>query len=174
MKCNQSGPGFELMPPCPYPVTITITPQAPPKPKHIMILGRTSLTMWSVALDGVFLEIGIEVRKISSATLRIVLNINQLHCTNGCFKSFKDYSKNGKCSFMKYDIKKFYRSFTEIFLNEALNVARGYMLVFGYKTQIIKHCRKSLLYCNEVLLIKNPVVISIPKWELMMALGFVN
>ena len=30
MKCNQSLPGFELVSPCPFPTTITITPQAPP------------------------------------------------------------------------------------------------------------------------------------------------
>ena len=30
MKCNQSRPGFELVSPCPYPTTITITPRAPP------------------------------------------------------------------------------------------------------------------------------------------------
>ena len=29
MKCNQSCPGFELVLPCPFPTTITITPQAP-------------------------------------------------------------------------------------------------------------------------------------------------
>ena len=29
MKCNQSSPGIELVSPCPYPVTITITPRAP-------------------------------------------------------------------------------------------------------------------------------------------------
>ena len=29
MKCNQSRPGFELVSPCPFPTTITITPQAP-------------------------------------------------------------------------------------------------------------------------------------------------
>ena len=29
MKCNQSRPGFELVSPCPYPATITITPRAP-------------------------------------------------------------------------------------------------------------------------------------------------
>ena len=27
MKCNQSGPGFELVSPCPFPTTITITPR---------------------------------------------------------------------------------------------------------------------------------------------------
>ena len=30
MKCNQSRQGFELVSPCPFPTTITITPQAPP------------------------------------------------------------------------------------------------------------------------------------------------
>ena len=29
MKCNHSRPGFELESPCPFPTTITITPQAP-------------------------------------------------------------------------------------------------------------------------------------------------
>ena len=29
MKCNQSLPGFELVLPCPFPTTITITPRAP-------------------------------------------------------------------------------------------------------------------------------------------------
>ena len=28
-ECNQSRPGFELVSPCPFPTTITITPQAP-------------------------------------------------------------------------------------------------------------------------------------------------
>ena len=28
MKCNQSRPGFELVSPCPFPTTITITPRA--------------------------------------------------------------------------------------------------------------------------------------------------
>ena len=30
MKCNQPRPGFELVSPCPFPTTITITQQAPP------------------------------------------------------------------------------------------------------------------------------------------------
>ena len=30
MKCNKSGPVFELVSPCPFPTTITITPRAPP------------------------------------------------------------------------------------------------------------------------------------------------
>ena len=30
MKCNQTCPGFELLSMCPFPMTVTITPQAPP------------------------------------------------------------------------------------------------------------------------------------------------
>ena len=30
MKCNKSHPGFELVSPCPFPTTITITPRAHP------------------------------------------------------------------------------------------------------------------------------------------------
>ena len=31
MECNQSRPGFELVSPCSFPMTITTTPRAPPK-----------------------------------------------------------------------------------------------------------------------------------------------
>ena len=30
MKCNRPRPGFELVSPCPFPTTITITPRTPP------------------------------------------------------------------------------------------------------------------------------------------------
>ena len=40
MKCNQSRPGFELVPPCPFPTTITITPRAPPKVIYLSIAGK--------------------------------------------------------------------------------------------------------------------------------------
>ena len=41
VKCNQSGPGFELVSPCPYPATITITPRAPQHYK-VQIKGKWS------------------------------------------------------------------------------------------------------------------------------------
>ena len=39
MKCNQSRPGFELVLPCPFPTTITITPQTPPKITSYIAVG---------------------------------------------------------------------------------------------------------------------------------------
>ena len=44
MKCNQSRPGFELVSPCPYPATITITPRAPP----VLTLGAVILFVQSL------------------------------------------------------------------------------------------------------------------------------
>ena len=41
VKCNQSRPGFELVPPCPFPTTITITPRAPPKQELYVQVRRT-------------------------------------------------------------------------------------------------------------------------------------
>ena len=38
MKCNQSRPGFELVLPCSFPTTITITPRAPPYRNVILVL----------------------------------------------------------------------------------------------------------------------------------------
>ena len=45
MKCNQSRPGFELESPCPFPMTITITPQAPPAldRKHPSLVKRKGI-----------------------------------------------------------------------------------------------------------------------------------
>ena len=37
MKCNQSRPGFELVSPCPFPITITITPRVLPRAPYIYI-----------------------------------------------------------------------------------------------------------------------------------------
>ena len=37
-KCSQSRPGFELVSPCPFPTTITITPRAPPKYFYLTLI----------------------------------------------------------------------------------------------------------------------------------------
>ena len=42
MKCNQSRPGFELVSPCPFPTTITITPRAPPKRLQVLLSNTDS------------------------------------------------------------------------------------------------------------------------------------
>ena len=51
MKCNQSRPGFELVSPCPFPTTITITPRTP----HIIYSHNTTAehnqTLWLTSMN---------------------------------------------------------------------------------------------------------------------------
>ena len=84
-------------------------------------------------------------------TLRIVLNINQWHSAEDCIKRFKDYDKNVKFSFIKYDIKENYPSITEKTVDEDLNPAKEHMSIIEDNINIIKHYRKSLLYHNDSL-----------------------
>ena len=46
VKCNHSRPGFELVSPCPFPTTITITPRAPPFDIIVKKTGPISYRMW--------------------------------------------------------------------------------------------------------------------------------
>ena len=88
------------------------------------------------------------------ATLRIALNINQWRNTHDCIKWFKEHDKNNKCSFVKYDIKEFYSFITEKTLDKALELASEYISIPQDKIEVIKHCRKTLLYYDNSIWIK--------------------
>ena len=88
------------------------------------------------------------------ASLRLALNINQWRNTKDCIKWFEEYDKNDRCSFIKYDIKDFYPSITERTLDRALDLAKEYMVMPLGKVEIIKHCRKTLLYYEDSIWIK--------------------
>ena len=45
MKCNQSGPGFELVSPCPFPTTITI------RRPNIMLMNNKQIRLVAVPVD---------------------------------------------------------------------------------------------------------------------------
>ena len=56
MKCNQSHPGFELVSPCTFPTTITITPQAP----FLMgISPKVSMIVW-LELELIYFDLAIQ------------------------------------------------------------------------------------------------------------------
>ena len=82
-------------------------------------------------------------------SLRLALNINQWQSTKDCIKWFEEYKKNDRCSFIKYDIKDFYPSIIERTLDRALDLAKEYMMIPLDKVEIIKHCRKTLLYYED-------------------------
>ena len=81
-------------------------------------------------------------------------NINQWWSTKDCIKWFEEYDKNDRCSFIKYDIREFYPSITERTLDRALDLAKEYMVIPLDKVEIIKHCRKTLLYYEDSIWIK--------------------
>ena len=54
------------------------------------------------------------------------------------------------CSFMHFDIKQFYPSITEEILEEAISFAKSRIDIGNHKIKIMKHCRKSLLFHNNV------------------------
>ena len=87
-------------------------------------------------------------------SLRLALNINQWRSIKDCIKWFEEYEKNDRCSFIKYDIKDFYPSITERTLDRALDLAKEYMVIPLDKVEIIKHCRKTLLYYEDSVWIK--------------------
>ena len=89
-----------------------------------------------------------------SALLRLALNINQWRSTKYCIKWFEEYDKNDWCSFIKYDIREFYPSITERTLDRALDLAKEYMVIPLDQVDIIKHCRKTLLYYEDSIWIK--------------------
>ena len=82
------------------------------------------------------------------------MSINQWRSTNDCIKWFEEYEKDNRCSFIKYDIKDFYPSITEKTLDRALDLAKEYMIITLDKVEIIKHCRKTLLYYEDSVWIK--------------------
>ena len=85
---------------------------------------------------------------------KIALNINQWRSTKDCIKWFEEYDKDDWCSFIKYDIKEFYPSITERTLDRALDLAKEYIVIPLDKVEIIKHCRKILLYYDDSIWIK--------------------
>ena len=109
-------------------------------------------------------------------SLRLALNINQWRSTKDCIKWFEVYEKNDRCSFIKYDIKDFYPSITERTLDRALDLAKEYMVIPLDKVEIIKHCRKTLLYYEDSAWIKERGRVEITTFLLghMMAQKFVS
>ena len=70
------------------------------------------------------------------------------------YLSFEEYDKDDRCSFIKYNIREFYLSITERALDRALDLAKEYMVIPLDKVEIIKHCRKTLLYYEDSIWIK--------------------
>ena len=62
---------------------------------------------------------------------------------------FNNINNKKSCTFIQFDIKDFYPSITPEILNNAIQFARQHLNISDESVQIIKHCRKSLLFNNN-------------------------
>ena len=55
------------------------------------------------------------------------------------------------CKFIKFDIIKFYPYITKNLFIESFNFAKEYVNIDDDTTNIIKHCKKSVLFGNDIM-----------------------
>ena len=77
------------------------------------------------------------------------IKYNQWKNTNEVIHWFSNINEKQNCKLIQLDIKEFYPSISEDTLNKAINFAENYTSISLGNIQIIKHCRKSLLFYNN-------------------------
>ena len=102
-----------------------------------------------------------EVGKISKNILerinkevRKCTNYNQWICTNDAIQWFNGIQDKGKTTFIQFDIVDYYPSICEKTFDEAINFAKQFTEISERDIRIIKHCRRTVLKCNEEIWIK--------------------
>ena len=78
------------------------------------------------------------------------IDVNQCKNTNNVINWFNNIENKKDCTFIQFDIKDFYPSITEEILGEVISFAKSLIDIDDHKIRTIKHCRKSLLFHNNV------------------------
>ena len=99
-----------------------------------------------------------EIGKISKSILENInrnllklLQVNQCRNLESVIKWFYFIENKPQCKFIQLDITEFYPSITEEILDNAILFPQQYINIPEKDLHIIKHCRKSLLYNNNIL-----------------------
>ena len=77
------------------------------------------------------------------------LNVNQWKNTETAIHWFKSIVQKSRCFFIQFDLIEFYPSITKEILEEVIVFAKKHTEIAEKDLKIIKHCRKSLLYCKD-------------------------
>ena len=98
-----------------------------------------------------------ELGKISKKTIEHInqeilnkIDVNQWKNTDNVINWFNNIEYKKDCTFIQFDLKNFYPSITEEILEEAISFAKSLIDIDHHKIRTIKHCRKSLLFHNNV------------------------
>ena len=97
-------------------------------------------------------EIGKVSKKILdeiNCDIRTKLKLNQWRSTDSVTSWFTKLSDKNSCKFFKFDIVEFYPSISESLLNLSLQFAKSYASISSDKIEIIRHCRKSVLFNDK-------------------------
>ena len=99
-----------------------------------------------------------EIGKISKSILENInrnllklLQVNQWRNSESVIKWFYSIENKSQCKFIQLDITEFYPSISEEILDNAILFPQQYINIPEKDLHIIKHCRKSLLYNNNIL-----------------------
>ena len=84
-----------------------------------------------------------------NSEIREKTKLNQWKNTKDVTNWFTNIPDKKKHSFASFDINSFYPSITESLLSKAISFAKKYVTISDRDTDIITHCRKSLLFDNE-------------------------
>ena len=68
---------------------------------------------------------------------------------------FRNFSNKNKCKFLVFDIVDFYPSISKKLLTDAINFGKQYSIIDSNASDIIFHCRKSVLFGKNSTWIKN-------------------
>ena len=96
-------------------------------------------------------ELGLISKHITGRKVKETLSgtdetLNLWRNTQQVLDWFKAAPKGGKARFVKFDIVEFYPSITEELLNRALDFAQQHTKISSEEKEIIKHCKRSLLF----------------------------
>ena len=79
-----------------------------------------------------------------------LLSVNQCKSSASVMEWFKNIEEKKNCTFIKFDIREFYPSITETFLDQALFFAKQHHVISNNNIiRLIKHCHNSLLCSNN-------------------------
>ena len=91
----------------------------------------------------------VKLDKINKALVE-KLNLNQWKNTASVIEWFKLIESKKDCTFIKFDIREFYLSITEDILNKTILFAKEHLHISDEDIRLINHCRKSLLFSENV------------------------
>ena len=95
-------------------------------------------------------EISKRMKEQINQEIRKKANVNQWKNTSNVINWFNNIENKKDFSFIQFDIKEFYPSITEEILEEAISFGKSLIDIDDHKIRTIKHCRKPLLFYNNV------------------------